>query len=210
MGSPSLKEQLETLEAEMAALLLERHVPLYHPRYKSLSAAWRWLLQFAGPDLLGKTDQIPKTTARPDREMPSLKAIATHHGIVEKPARCWKCGWFGIFPGWTGTSGLERAHVIDRALDGLDIEPNLRPLCASCHKFQPSFEPGDEELALRWFDLHEPGPMTWVNEVVDAIAELADLDAGRLERANTLANGFYRIDPDWLRRLVAKIDKKGW
>ncbi len=88
---------------------------------------------------------------RPPRQMPSLKRIALHHGLGPDPY-CVRCGVVGGEGSWAAANAwLERAHVIDRVFDGLDIESNLLPLCGGCHRQQPIFEPGDECAALRWF-----------------------------------------------------------
>jgi 5-methylcytosine-specific restriction endonuclease McrA len=81
-------------------------------------------------------------TDRPPRTMPSMKSILRY---LDFPAgECWKCG--GDF------DYLERAHVIDRCGDGLDVEPNLRPLCVTCHRLQPMFVNGQEAEAAQWFN----------------------------------------------------------
>jgi hypothetical protein len=79
---------------------------------------------------------------RGPRQMPSMKVILRHRGFQE--ARCVRCGYGGY---------LERAHIIDRFLGGLDNPANFAPLCDECHRNQPIFEPGDEAEALRWFRL---------------------------------------------------------
>lgn len=43
---------------------------------------------------------------------------------------------------------LDRAHLCDRSLNGLDGPQNLVPLCERCHKAMPSFNDG--HLALEW------------------------------------------------------------
>jgi 5-methylcytosine-specific restriction endonuclease McrA len=48
------------------------------------------------------------------------------------------------------TSGLERAHLIDRCSGGLDGAQNLVTLCRSCHRSMPSFVSGDEAKAMAW------------------------------------------------------------
>jgi 5-methylcytosine-specific restriction endonuclease McrA len=80
-------------------------------------------------------------TDRPPRNMPSMKKIVAYHGLPTPPT-CVRCGLDGY---------LERAHIIDRVFDGLDLESNLLPLCPLCHRSQPIFKPGDEDAALKWF-----------------------------------------------------------
>lgn len=89
-------------------------------------------------------------SVRPGRSLPPLEAIAGYHDLGPVP-HCVRCG--RVYEGtWRGAGQrLHRAHVIDRFLGGLDLEPNLLPLCVLCHTFQPSFGPGDEAAALSWF-----------------------------------------------------------
>jgi 5-methylcytosine-specific restriction endonuclease McrA len=108
---------------------------------------------------------------RPARRMPSLKQVAEHLGIADMPPHCWKCGDLADATSWSERcSGLERAHVIDRVYGGLDNAANLRPLCATCHRYQPIFKNGDEEVALAWFNDHRSAVAGEVDRV------LAELD----------------------------------
>lgn len=77
---------------------------------------------------------------RPSRRMPSLATLCRFHGLE---VACIKCG---------RPDDIERAHVIDRCFGGLDGPQNLRPLCSTCHRYQPVFDNGDEAAALEWFD----------------------------------------------------------
>lgn len=85
---------------------------------------------------------------REDRQMPSLKEIAKHHGIrsdicyrCKRPARC------------------DRAHVITRTqfpvdtpAEVMDAPSNLVPVCPPCHRAEPfPFAPGEEEIAWAWY-----------------------------------------------------------
>lgn len=98
---------------------------------------------------------------RPPRRMPALKALAAYHGMGSDP-HCFVCG-YGRGGDWVSAgSWLDRAHVIDRFLGGLDGPQNLRPLCRLCHNIQPVFEPGQEAEALTWFGEGFP------DEAVDA------------------------------------------
>lgn len=85
------------------------------------------------------------------RRMPSIRAIADHHGLGEPPS-CFHCGIAMPWTTWAraGTF-LDRAHVIDRCFGGSDHVENLRPLCHECHSQQPAFRLGDEAVALYWF-----------------------------------------------------------
>lgn len=78
------------------------------------------------------------TTTRP-RRMPSMRAIAAHHNT--DAAACYRCG---------DTARTERAHVIDRALGGLDDVQNIVPLCYRCHADMPPFAAGEERRAWLW------------------------------------------------------------
>lgn len=87
---------------------------------------------------------------RPGRRMPPLTACELHWNVP--PSICIRC---------VRLARCERAHVIDRSLDGLDAVQNLVPLCARCHKVMPSFAPGEESLALAWlrpYITQEPQP----------------------------------------------------
>jgi len=91
-------------------------------------------------------------TTRPKRQYVSLPKLAQHLGVYEQHPACWRCGTEAPVDRWEDASGwLERAHVIDRWADGIDVACNLRPLCSFCHRIQPIFEPGDEGAALAWF-----------------------------------------------------------
>lgn len=82
------------------------------------------------------------------RRMPSMGAVAAHHRLaVGVCARC------------SVVARCERAHVIDRTLGGLDDVQNLRPLCYPCHRDQPVFGPGEESVAMLWFEL--PTELAW-------------------------------------------------
>lgn len=85
--------------------------------------------------------------------MPSMQKIAAFHGLGITPM-CVRCGSQPPVATWReAQSWLQRAHIIDRIADGLDLETNLAPLCERCHQSQPMFEPGDEPQALEWFGL---------------------------------------------------------
>lgn len=101
---------------------------------------------------------------RPKRKMPSRKVIAAHH---DRPNdECWRCG--------APTDALERGHLIDRWLGGLDGPQNLALICARCHRAQPIFAVGDEARALAW--LHDGGFGELETMLMEMASKLADLD----------------------------------
>lgn len=84
---------------------------------------------------------------RPGRRMPRLRDCEAHWDVA--PSTCIRCG---------AIARCERAHLIDRSLDGLDGVQNVVPLCVRCHKAMPAFFPGEEAKALSWLvveDSHE-------------------------------------------------------
>lgn len=124
-----------------------------------------------------------------DRHGTDLYDILPHSLTrVEEPG-CWACGW--LTPPWISddpnlpfekrwelaTKYLDRAHLIDRCFDGLDIAPNLVPLCVICHKEQPSYRPGMEENALSWVASHDvqPGFFQMFTDARDTGLERGDI-----------------------------------
>ena len=102
---------------------------------------------------------------RPKRKMPSLRAIAQFwarrepfagHGI-DVPA-CFGCGWelpcpedAALSQRWQMASRyLERAHLVDHALGGLDGPQNIVPLCGDCHRVMPMFGIDQQDAAIAW------------------------------------------------------------
>jgi 5-methylcytosine-specific restriction endonuclease McrA len=157
----------EPVFAEASARAIERWIADYQQR--RLDLITRWAVGRQTGDLLAVLascrDQLQAslatlnrllsggTAARRPRRMPSLSWIARYHDLGEVP-RCVRCGFHPPEDRWGDTSGyLARAHIIDRARDGLDVEANLAPLCYGCHRSQPSFRPGDEADAFAWFGL---------------------------------------------------------
>jgi 5-methylcytosine-specific restriction endonuclease McrA len=57
---------------------------------------------------------------------------------------CFRCA----VPATEWMSNFERAHLIDRALHGLDHAGNVVPLCPECHDAMPSFDDWDD--AIEW------------------------------------------------------------
>lgn len=89
---------------------------------------------------------------RPSRSMPNVKRIAVwwaaHEpdlGIDLAEPRCFRCG--ADSESWRD---LERAHIVDRALNGLDHESNLALLCPPCHRVMPMFWPEHSAAALEY------------------------------------------------------------
>lgn len=100
---------------------------------------------------------------RAGRRMPSLwrivsywEPLGTFPVSLESP-HCFACFATRRIPAgatspgarWQA-AGLERAHLVDRILGGLDNASNLVPLCAFCHFHMPSFGPQSGAQAIRW------------------------------------------------------------
>lgn len=52
---------------------------------------------------------------------------------------------------WNAASRqLDRAHLVDRAADGLDGPQNMVPMCRQCHAVMPLFEAQDADEAVHW------------------------------------------------------------
>ena len=45
---------------------------------------------------------------------------------------------------------LQRAHLVDRCVGGLDGPQNIVPLCAFCHRHMPAFGVGQGPAAMAW------------------------------------------------------------
>jgi hypothetical protein len=104
-------------------------------------------------------DWVPE---RPERRMPSLWTIAqywekcgTFDVQIVRPI-CFACTGHApheedLTPGyrWNGAGAyLDRAHLVDRFLGGLDGPQNLVPLCKVCHDLMPMFRIGAD--AIEW------------------------------------------------------------
>jgi 5-methylcytosine-specific restriction endonuclease McrA len=63
---------------------------------------------------------------------------------------CYSCGCWSECEVWS----YERAHIVDRMLDGLDIESNLVLLCRPCHKRQPIIGPDNYAHFIEWINLN--------------------------------------------------------
>ncbi len=122
------------------------------------------------------TDRPRPLKPRPPRKMPTMWAIVRYwtgrgpFGFTEDELAAPFCFGCGIeitgVPGrtpatrWESASGrLERAHLVDRFLGGLDGPQNIVPLCVMCHRVMPVFdvEHGDDALAYvtdgGWFPM---------------------------------------------------------
>jgi hypothetical protein len=96
---------------------------------------------------------------RPARRMPSLWRIVSYWADrgtfdvdLDEP-HCFACGWYEDSDGATGkirwgnsSRWLERAHLVARVCDGLDVPQNIVPLCGQCHRVMPD-EVGAEAIA---------------------------------------------------------------
>ena len=134
---------------------------------------------------------------RPSRRMPTMAALLAHHGMADNPS-CWKCQ----LP--LAADRLERAHVIDRHCGGLDNVENLRPLCSTCHRLQPSFAPGDEVAALEWFDHHE-SPVVAIT--LGVLGEYAKRHGCTVDEVSKWAMSGTKLDyPEWAAGSAALVD----
>jgi len=94
--------------------------------------------------------------ARPKRRMPSLLHIARFWGIAHQQPHCVRCFALAPVDDWRkANSYLQRAHIVDRIFDGLDVVWNIAPLCVRCHHHQPIFRAGEELDAIDWFGLYD-------------------------------------------------------
>lgn len=100
------------------------------------------------------------------RRMPTLGPIAAYWSEREpfairlSPPHCFRCQIRCPRSGvpastrkseWDKASRyLERAHLVDHALGGLDGPQNLVPLCHRCHRAMPMFDIGEGAAAIAW------------------------------------------------------------
>ena len=90
---------------------------------------------------------------RPERSLKPAGVIAkywaekrdTFPNVDAKNRKCFGCGL--KVPSWRS---LDRAHLVDRMHDGLDVEPNIAMLCIYCHNVMPSFKAGEGQAAIDW------------------------------------------------------------
>jgi hypothetical protein len=125
----------------------------------------RWAVRTDRPidELHDELDQIRqqlKTVAtqpnwmkpRPPRRMPRAESIARYwelrsetFSVDASDPRCFACKT--QVEKW---SDLDRAHIEDRFLGGLDHEANLAMICQPCHRLMPMFEPGTYQDSVGW------------------------------------------------------------
>lgn len=92
--------------------------------------------------------------SRPPRKMPTVKAIAKHHG---RPSdRCWRCDTRGP---------VDRAHLVDRVCGGLDGPQNLSLLCGFCHRHMGMFRSERAADAMAYAMPSEPSMMRRVEHL---------------------------------------------
>jgi 5-methylcytosine-specific restriction endonuclease McrA len=88
---------------------------------------------------------------RPGRRMPPATRVAEYWSgqdifwLSVADPRCFGCNR----PAETWGQ-FERAHLVDRACDGLDHAANLAMICGPCHRVMPMFLPGEWEAAILW------------------------------------------------------------
>lgn len=87
---------------------------------------------------------------RPPRRMPAAHKVAEYwrdRGVFRVTAApsCFRCGVPAEL--W---NHLDRAHLVDRFLGGLDHAANLAMICTTCHKLMPMFEPESAQAAISW------------------------------------------------------------
>lgn len=73
---------------------------------------------------------------------------------------CFRCWWMvprvllrgeDVPSLWNAAGSLlDKCHLIDRAEGGLDVPANMVMMCRVCHRAQPAFFPGEEDLAIDW------------------------------------------------------------
>lgn len=118
---------------------------------------------------------------RPPRSMPHLRDIAEYwvdreddlpsyqaHSIGLGEPFCAACGWLAPVPDGLGRKSwalasrfLDRAHLVDRALGGLDHEGNIVVLCHLCHRRMPSFDVDQWADAVAWVEEQRPCHWGW-------------------------------------------------
>jgi hypothetical protein len=78
--------------------------------------------------------------------------------------RCWRCDRPARVEGrgrghteaelWSNARGLERCHIVPRALGGSDAPDNIVLLCGSCHAVAPDVR--ERELFMLWLSSETP------------------------------------------------------
>jgi hypothetical protein len=105
----------------------------------------------------------PDWLAKRNRRYVSLWVIVSYwsardtFGKIGDSPHCFACGQEAPCQAgapavrWNGALGyLERAHLVDHWLGGLDGPQNLVPLCCPCHRKMPMFGVGDGPKAIEW------------------------------------------------------------
>lgn len=91
---------------------------------------------------------------RPKRRMPTAEAVAGYwyrqydddpFAVDFFEPRCFRCNL--RLPTW---NHFERAHLVNRGMDGTDFECNLAMLCHRCHRRMPNFDAGEGQAAISW------------------------------------------------------------
>jgi hypothetical protein len=123
------------------------------------------------------------------QQRPGVFAITTDH------PKCFHCG--SEIASW---AKLERAHLVDRALGGLDHEANLVLLCRVCHRERmPSYGPDEAEAAIAW--VANPNAPTRDEQMDEEIIRYAHMQADEAppfttEQAMLLVSVFSRYPAD--------------
>lgn len=125
---------------------------------------------------------------------------------------CFACGWYlesaPCYPdvpiprAWD-EARLERAHLVPRALGGLEAPDNLVLICQVCHQNAPNVR--DAEVMLGWM-VRRPSRSPWVqlSQKADAVAaELRALDVD-LER-DLLPMAGPQMRPEPMVRFAGKL-----
>lgn len=129
-------------------------------------------------------------TASAGRNMPSLTRIVKYwstdrnaavfpnlesHGIGWGEPFCFRCGWLAPLPEqpktkvWIHATGwLDRAHLVDHFLGGVDGPENLVPLCTICHRRMPELF-HERDKAIAWINEGETNDITWWQMVTDSL-----------------------------------------
>jgi hypothetical protein len=124
---------------------------------------------------------------RPRRRIPTLWAIVSYWaplGVFEfletDQPQCFGCSVVVDILGgplrdrWNSSSRrLDKAHLVDHALNGLDGPQNMVALCYPCHRAMPKFSYGPD--AIEW--VRSGGRMTW-DELPKPDAQLAPCARG--------------------------------
>jgi hypothetical protein len=103
-----------------------------------------------------------------------MKKIVDHHAERGRLPDGWWPVCFACEVGAETWFEFEKAHLIDRCLDGLDGPQNVIPLCHRCHRTMPSFGPGEEEEAWAWIRDHPH----WLEPLINHPAPIPAMKVG--------------------------------